>query len=130
MENRNRAHPDNKCPADLLQPPWDTKAMAYWLPRFACETRNKSGGCYPATTIVSLLSGLQRRVRDKNPKFREMHTDWSMMSSYKFVIRWRACGLLQLHTRGFVLIDHSGYTLVPYQNSHSCTTSRPRTAIV
>ena len=64
MENRNRAHPDNKCPSDL---PWDTKAMAYWLPRFACETRNKSGGRYLATTIVSLLSGLQRRVRAVDP---------------------------------------------------------------
>ena len=25
-----------------------------------------------------------------------------------------ACGLLAVHTRGFVLIDHSGFALVPY----------------
>ena len=85
METYNRAHPNNKCPADLLQPSWDTKAMGFRLPRFACETRNKSRRRYPATTIVSLLSGLLRRVRDvdpdapkfmdaKNPQFREMHT--------------------------------------------------------
>lgn len=84
-ECRNRAHPNDICPADLLQPPWDVKTMAYWLPRFACETRNKAGGRYPATTIISLLSGLLRRVRavdpdapnfmdTKNPQFREMHT--------------------------------------------------------
>ena len=29
-----------------------------------------------------------------------------------------------------VLIDHSGYALVDYQNSHSCITGRPRAAIV
>ena len=26
-----------------------------------------------------------------------------------------ACGLLVVHTRGFVLIDHSGFPLVPHQ---------------
>ena len=28
-----------------------------------------------------------------------------------------ACGLPTVHTRGFVLIDHSGFALVPYQTT-------------
>ena len=28
-----------------------------------------------------------------------------------------ACGLLAVHTRGFVLIDHSGFAPVPYQTT-------------
>ena len=67
LETRNRAYPDAQCPVDLLEPPWDPQAMAYWLPRFACETRNTSGGRYPASTIFSLLSGLLRRIRAIDP---------------------------------------------------------------
>ena len=85
MEMHNRVHPDNKCSADLFEPPGDPKALAFWLPRFACETRNTFGGRYPTMTIYSLLSGLQRRIRAtnpdapnfmdaKDPQFREMHT--------------------------------------------------------
>lgn len=58
--------------------------MAQWLAKYACETRNVSGGKYPATTIFSLLSALLRRCRSidpdcsnfldtKDPSFREMH---------------------------------------------------------
>ena len=31
-----------------------------------------------------------------------------------------ACGLLAVHTRGFVLIDHSGFALVPYGTTPPC----------
>ena len=77
--------PDDSCPIDLIKsPPWDTTAMAKWLPRYACETRNVSGGKYPSTTIFLLLSALLRRCRSldpqcpnfldaKDPSFREMH---------------------------------------------------------
>ena len=57
LETRNRAHLENQCPADLLQPLWDPQAMVYWLPRFACETRNTSGGPYPASTISLFFLG-------------------------------------------------------------------------
>ena len=78
-----RAYPNNKCPVDLLEPPWDPKTLAFWLPRFACETLNTSGGHYPATTMYSLLSGLLHCIRAtgtlptlwmQDPQFREMHT--------------------------------------------------------
>ena len=77
--------PEDPCPTDLIEsPPWDTDAMAQYLAKYACETRNVSGGKYPATTIFSLLSGLLRRSRSidpdfpnfldtKDPRFRSMH---------------------------------------------------------
>jgi hypothetical protein len=74
LETRNRAHSDDPCPVNLLEPPWDRQAMASWLPRFACETRNTSGGQYPASTIVSLLSGLLRLCHAECPNFLELQT--------------------------------------------------------
>ena len=58
LQARNRSHPDSQCPTDFLEPPWDAGAMAHWLARFACETRNVSGAQYTVSTIFSLLSGL------------------------------------------------------------------------
>ena len=40
-----------------------------------------------------------------------------------------ACGLLEVHTRGFVLIGHSGFAPVPYQ-MNSCIPRRPCAAII
>ena len=52
-EHRNMSFPDDPCPIDLIEsPPWDTTAMAKWLPRYACETRNVSGGKYPNTSTI------------------------------------------------------------------------------
>ena len=84
-EARNRAFPTDQCPLDLIEtPPWDCHALCYCLARFACETRNKEGKKYPATTVFSLLSALLRRMRGvdadcpnfldaKDARFKEMH---------------------------------------------------------
>ena len=106
LESRNRAHPDDQCSADLLQPPWDPQAMAHWLPRFACETRNTAGCRYPASTIFSLLSGLLRRIRaidpdcpnflnEKDPQFREMH---AIIDTYFRELRDAGVGAEVKHT--------------------------------
>ena len=52
---------DTPCPVNLLEQPWDTQAMAYW---FACETRNTSGGRYPASMIVCFVAFYQLKVID------------------------------------------------------------------
>ena len=85
LDSRNRVNPDDQCPTDLLELPWDVQAMARWLPRYVCETRNTSGGRYPSSTVIALLSGLLCRSRaldpycpnfldSKDPHFKEIHS--------------------------------------------------------
>ena len=49
---RNREHPENPCPEDLLyKQPFDVSALSYWLSRYACETHTRVGKKYPASTV-------------------------------------------------------------------------------
>ena len=67
-EERNLAFPEDPCPSGLLDTvPWNVEGLTHWLSRYACETRNKSGSKYPASTVYSLLSGLLRHMRSVDP---------------------------------------------------------------
>ena len=67
-EDRSRVYPDEPCPENLLhQIPCDVEALAYWLPWYACEARNKAGEKYPPFTVYSLLCGLLRHMRSLVP---------------------------------------------------------------
>ena len=53
---RNAVNPDNKCPEGLLKKvPFDVDVLAYWLPRYAPETRTKTGKKYPASPFCVYL---------------------------------------------------------------------------
>ena len=103
---RNARNPDNLCPEDLLsKQPFDVEALAYWLPRYACETRTKAGKKYPASTILSLLGGLLREMRALSPecpnfldtsdsRFKGMH---SIIDAYFRQLRSEGVGAIVKH---------------------------------
>ncbi len=81
VEQRNKARPDDPVPIDLLSC-HDPTVVCKYLRYFALEARNQSGQKYPPATIRSILSGLNRIMKDgkapfsildkSNPQFREL----------------------------------------------------------
>ena len=103
---RNREHPENPCPEDLLyEQPFDVSALSYWLSRYACETRTRVGKKYPASTVYCLLGGLLRRLRavsqdcpnfldTSDLRFKEMH---SIIDAYFRQLRAEGVGTVVKH---------------------------------
>lgn len=58
LDSRNQKNSNNQCLVNLVEPLLDMQVIVCWLPRCACKTRNMSGGLYPSSTIISLLSSL------------------------------------------------------------------------
>ena len=100
-------YPDELCPENLLdQIPCDVEALAYWLPRYAWEARNKAGKKYPPSTVYSLLSGLLRHMRSvvpdcpnfldlKDSRFKAMH---AVVDAYFRSLREEGIGADVKHT--------------------------------
>ena len=45
----------------------DPAVLSHWLSCFAPETRTKDGSQYPPQSIYSLLTGIQRHMKNTNP---------------------------------------------------------------
>ena len=55
----------DQCPEHWFE---DKENLCGWLCRFVAETRKADGGEYTPRSIYLLLAGLQRRIRQANPK--------------------------------------------------------------
>ena len=96
-------------PEDLIdKPPWDVTVLGYWLTRYVhvCESRSTPGDKYLATTLLSLLSALHRRMKaispdcpnfqdPTDPRFKKMH---SIIDSYCRQLRTEGIGAEVKHT--------------------------------
>ena len=81
VEERNKAVPEDPVPIDLLSCHKPTVVCKY-LRYFVLEVRSSTGEKYPPATIRSILSGLNRVMKDRkapfsildksNPSFREL----------------------------------------------------------
>jgi hypothetical protein len=76
-----------RCPELLLETSDDAGILCHWLCRFVTGTRRSNGEQYTPTSVHSLLSGLYRHVKEKNPnsddlnfmdkknqRFKELHS--------------------------------------------------------
>ena len=64
---------DEKCPEFLLETCEDAGTLCRWLCRFVTSTRRSDGEQYTPTSIHSLLAGLYRYMKEKNPHSDEMN---------------------------------------------------------
>ena len=62
---RNAKFGDSQCPERWFE---DKENLCGWLCRFVTETRKADGGEYTPRSIYLLLAGLQRKLRQANPK--------------------------------------------------------------
>ena len=62
---RNAKFGDSQCPERWFE---DKENLCGWLCRFVTETRKADGGEYTPRSIYLLLAGLQRKIRQENPK--------------------------------------------------------------
>lgn len=89
MSFRNAAKPLDPVPTDLLSCQ-DAAVLCKWLCCYVQETKKENGEPYPATTIRSLLSGIQRTLQanklpfnlfDKSDlRFRDLHNTLDCVS--------------------------------------------------
>ena len=67
VQERNQLMPLNPVPTDLLQC-HDASVVSKYLRYFVLEARTQDGKKYPSTTIRSLLSGLNRILKESKTK--------------------------------------------------------------
>ena len=90
MVFRNSVKPEDPVPTDLLSCK-DPHVLCKWLCSYVQETKKESGELYPATTLRSLLSGIQRVLHankvpfnlfDKSDlRFRDLHNTLDSVSA-------------------------------------------------
>ena len=68
-EEYNHRNPDKNCPEEIMLPSCSKELLNEWLCVYITETRNHNGEKYPPKTLYSLLSGILREMRAKNPGY-------------------------------------------------------------
>ena len=69
VKEHNIKSPDETVPEDFLEQ-WFVDRVAplnHWISRFLVEARNREGKPYPPSSLQSLLTGILRYMREKNP---------------------------------------------------------------
>ena len=61
---RNRSHPDDQCPENVLID-GNSDDICHWLSFFCKEARKVNGEPYTPRTIMQILSGLHRHMREE-----------------------------------------------------------------
>ena len=104
----NQRHPDSCCPDDVFLPKCSKELLNKWLFVFVLETRARNGDPYPPKTLHSLLTGILRHMRTKNPDYPNfLDKDDSAFVSFRTTLdnlfkslREKGIGATAYHTEG------------------------------
>ena len=69
LSDYNLRNPESICPEEVNLPLCPAESLNKWLCVYTVKTRSQSGEPYPPASLYSLLSGILRHMRSKNPTY-------------------------------------------------------------